>query len=102
MSSQSCTAVNTPDTLWSFCPNIDAAYALCVLFGLTLIAHIAQGILYRKAYTWVIVMSALWQTLVYAFRIVSIKNPASLGPYAAWFTLILVAPLWTNAFVYVS
>lgn len=47
-------------------------------------------------------MSALWQTIAYIFRIVSIKTPASLGDYAAWFVLILVSPLWTNAFVYVS
>ncbi|KAK3053003.1 hypothetical protein LTR09_006067 [Extremus antarcticus] len=45
-------------------------------------AHVAQGVYYKKVYTWVIAMSALWQTI------------------AAWFVLILVAPLWTNGFVY--
>ena len=45
-------------------------------------------------------MSALWQTLAYAFRITSIKQPNSDSWYSAWFVLILVAPLWTNAFVY--
>jgi hypothetical protein len=69
---------------------------------------------------------ALWQTIAYIFRVISIADPASLGDYAAWFVLILVfyptlnlgpwrpycpptltalawhqvAPLWTNAFVY--
>ncbi len=33
---------------------------------------------------------ALWQTVAYSFRIVSIANPTSLGDYAAWFVLILV------------
>jgi hypothetical protein len=100
MRSNQCAAVTAPDTLWSFCPNVGAAYAFAIFFGLTFIAHVAQGIYYRKAYTWVIAMSALWQLIAYIFRIVSINTPANLGNYAAWFVLILVAPLWTNAFVY--
>lgn len=46
-------------------------------------------------------MSALWQTLSYIFRTLSIQNPASYSDYAAWFVLILVAPLWTNAYAYI-
>lgn len=102
MASDLCDAVTTPNTLWAFCPSTGAAYAFCIFFGLTLIAHISQGIYYKKGYTWVIAMSALWQTIAYAFRIVSIETPANLGNYAAWFVLILVAPLWTNAFVYMA
>jgi hypothetical protein len=100
MADTQCPAITAPNTIWSFCPNAGAAYAFCIFFGLTLIAHIAQGVYHRKAYTWVISMSALWQTAAYAFRIISINSPASLGDYATWFVLILVAPLWTNAFVY--
>ena len=96
-----CPAVTSSDTLWGFCPNYGAAIAFCVFFATTFLVHVGQGICYRKAYTWVIAMSALWQTVAYAFRIMSIKTPANLGNYAAWFVLILVAPLWTNAFVYV-
>lgn len=102
MAAHQCNAVTAPDTLWSFCPNVGAAYAFAVFFGLTLVIHIAQGIHYRKAYTWVIAMSALWQLTTYISRIISIYTPADLGYYAAWFVLILIAPLWTNAFVYVS
>ncbi|KAH7142661.1 RTA-like protein [Dactylonectria estremocensis] len=39
-------------------------------------------------------------TLAYLFRILSIENPTSLGLYAGWFVLILIAPICTNAFVY--
>ncbi|KAL8806856.1 MAG: hypothetical protein Q9200_004893 [Gallowayella weberi] len=45
-------------------------------------------------------MSALWQAICYILRVLSIKNPASMGYYSGWFILILVSPLWTNAFVY--
>lgn len=101
-SAHECPGIATPGTLWGFCPNVGAASAFCIFFGLTFAVHVFQGIYYRKAYTWIISMSALWQTIAYAFRVVSIKTPASMGNYAAWFVLILVAPLWTNAFVYVS
>jgi hypothetical protein len=100
MATTQCAATAPSDTYWSFCPNVGAAYAFCVFFGLTMVAHMIQGVYHKKAYTWVIAMSALWQTVAYAFRIVSISTPTSLGNYAAWFVLILVAPLWTNAFVY--
>ncbi|UKZ78764.1 hypothetical protein TrVFT333_006509 [Trichoderma virens FT-333] len=45
-------------------------------------------------------MSGVWQVFTYIFRTVSIQQPDSFNYYAAWFVLILVAPLWTNAFVY--
>ena len=95
-----CPALAPSDTLWNFCPSVGAAYLFAILFGLITLTHIAQAILHRKGYCWVIAMSALWQTLAYAFRIASIKAPTSVAAYSVWFTLILVAPLWTNAFVY--
>ncbi|KAF8850075.1 hypothetical protein BDZ45DRAFT_809419 [Acephala macrosclerotiorum] len=87
-------------TQWNFCPNVGAAYFFTVLFALTTIGHIIQAILYKKAYCWVIIVSGLAQTICYIFRVISIKNPTNFGSYAAWFILILIAPLFTNAFVY--
>jgi hypothetical protein len=94
-----------------------AAILFTILFALTTIAHLLQALYYKKIYCWVIVGSALAQTINYICRIVSIKNPNDLGPYAAWFVIILVsqhkfhvmirvliplkiAPLFTNAFIY--
>ena len=88
---QSTTAVTTPNTLWDFCPSSAAAYLFTILFGLTMLVHLGQGIYHRKGYCWVITMGALWQTLTYIFRILSIQNPAALSEYAAWFVLILVS-----------
>ncbi|KAJ5923251.1 hypothetical protein N7454_008496 [Penicillium verhagenii] len=86
--------------MWNFCPSIGAAYLFIVLFGLTTVGHVVQAIMHRKLYCWVIAMSGTIQTITYIFRVLSILNPASYEEYAAWFVLILVAPLWTNAFVY--
>ncbi|CAK7270394.1 hypothetical protein SEPCBS119000_004069 [Sporothrix epigloea] len=95
-----CRALTTPDTMWTFCPNLGASIFFLVLFAGTTAAHVVQAAHYKKTYCWVIIMSSLWQLLTYIFRTISIQTPASFGDYAAWFVLILVAPLWTNAFAY--
>ncbi|KAF4634116.1 hypothetical protein G7Y89_g3990 [Cudoniella acicularis] len=95
-----CPDLDAPNTLWNFCPNVDAAYLFAILFASTTIAHFTQAIVHKKVYSWVIVVSGLAQTIAYIFRIISINNPSSLGPYAAWFVLILIAPVFTNAYVY--
>ncbi|CAK7208048.1 hypothetical protein SEUCBS139899_010882 [Sporothrix eucalyptigena] len=97
---ETCKALTTPDTMWSFCPNMGASIFFLVLFAFTTITHVYQAIHYKKSYSWVIIMSTLWQLLTYIFRSISIQVPANFGDYAAWFVLILVAPLWTNAFAY--
>lgn len=78
------------DTAWTFCPSIGAAYLFTIFFALTTCGHIAQASMYRKGYSWVIIVSALFQTINYIFRIVSIKNPNSTAPAVGWFVLILV------------
>jgi hypothetical protein len=45
-------------------------------------------------------MGGLWQLLAFVFRIISIDSPTNSSMYSIWFILILVAPLWINAFVY--
>ncbi|KAL8822856.1 MAG: hypothetical protein Q9191_006419 [Dirinaria sp. TL-2023a] len=95
-----CAATQGTDPLWNFCPNIGAAYFYAILFLLTTLGHIGQGILYRKPYSWVICTSGLLQFVAYVFRIISINHPDSVAMYGTWFVLILVAPLWTNAYVY--
>lgn len=90
-----CPAQTDPNTQWpagGLCPNSGAAYFFAVLFGLALTAHIVQSIIYRKGYSWVIAMGALWQTVCYVFRILSIKYVANETYYTVWFVLMLVGP----------
>lgn len=89
-----------PHSMWHFSPSLAASIAFLVLFFITTAAHLVQAVVYRKWYCWVIIMSGILQTGTYAFRTASIQYPDSYDLYAAWFVLILVAPLLTNAFVY--
>ena len=97
-----CPAKDDKNSNWNFCPSDGAAILYAILFGLTTAVHLAQAIKYRKGYSWVVIMGALWETACYAFRIVSIKQPTKTSWYTAWFCLILLAPLWINAYVYMA
>lgn len=95
-----CPDTTSPDALWSFCPNFGADIFFAVLFGIVSLVHIAQAIIYRKAYCIVIAIAALLQTGTYVVRGLSILHSTSDALYSVWFILILVSPLWINAFVY--
>lgn len=45
-------------------------------------------------------MGAIWETLSFVIRCISIENPTSQGAYDPSFILFLLAPLWINAFDY--
>lgn len=97
-----CAILNDPDHAeWpSFCPNMGASIFFTILFLACTVTHITQAVKYRKGYCWVIIMGAVWQTAAYALRSVSIKYYTNIGYYATWFLLILLSPLWINAYVY--
>ncbi|KAK5733506.1 hypothetical protein LTR17_009623 [Elasticomyces elasticus] len=59
-----------------------------------------QAILYRNGFWWVIIMAALWETIAYAFRALGSKNQQSSGIASVAQVLVLVAPIWVNAFAY--
>lgn len=88
-----CPARTDPNSVWpAFCPNSGAAYLFAILFSLTLTAHIIQSVIYRKGYSWVIAMAALWQTAAYIFRILSIEHVANEGYYSITSVLMMVRP----------
>jgi hypothetical protein len=96
----SCKQVDDPNSGWGFCPNVGVSYLYAIMFGILFITHFVQMIVYRKLYSLVIVFSAFLQTLVFVFRILSINKPDSELYYTLWFVIILVAPIFTNAYVY--
>ncbi|KAI1388042.1 RTA1 like protein-domain-containing protein [Hypoxylon trugodes] len=90
----------TCNALWDYYPSFPAALAFTILFGLLTLAHIYQGIAYRKKFCWVIVMASFWETMAYLFRTVSTRYQQSSGIYLVFQIFILLSPLWVNAFDY--
>ncbi|KIX10031.1 uncharacterized protein Z518_01112 [Rhinocladiella mackenziei CBS 650.93] len=85
---------------WVYCPSFGAAVLFAVLFGLSTILHIIQAVNFRKKFCWVIIMAGLWETAGFAVRSYSAKQFRGLGHFIPQQLLIILAPLWVNAFVY--
>ncbi|KAK2809823.1 hypothetical protein FQN50_003463 [Emmonsiellopsis sp. PD_5] len=91
---------NADDIGWLYCPSFAAAVLFTVLFGLTTIVHIVQWVNFRKKFCWVITMSSLWETAGFALRSLSAQKITGLWHFIPQQLLIILAPLWLNAFVY--
>ena len=92
--------LNDPQNQWPYCPSFAAAVLFAILYGILTSAHIVQAFHYRKRFCWVLIMGGLWETAAFIIRILSIQNQSSQGLYTPQFALILIAPLWINAFDY--
>lgn len=95
-----CYPQSNPDVIWDYCPSFAAAILWIVLFGLTTTVHLIQAFQHRKSFAWVLVMGGLWEVGGYVARTLSTMHQLSSGIYIAQFLLILLAPLWINAFIY--
>ena len=87
-------------SLWSYYPSFAAALVFALLFGMSNVIHILQAIRYRKRFCWVIIMAATWETVGFVLRTLSTRNQLSLGLFMPEELLILLAPLWVNAYDY--
>ncbi|KFZ10962.1 hypothetical protein V501_04960 [Pseudogymnoascus sp. VKM F-4519 (FW-2642)] len=95
-----CLDPRDPDAQWPYCPSYAGAITFTALFGAVTLAHYIQAFTYRKRFCWVVCMASTWETLGFAFRIMGARNPRASGWPVASQMLVLLAPLWINAFVY--
>jgi hypothetical protein len=72
-----------------------------ILFALTFSVHLYQAIIYRKRFCWVICMAAAWETVGFVLRAYSTVDQTSTSTATPAGLLVLLAPLWVNAFDYV-
>ncbi|KAJ7320867.1 RTA1 like protein-domain-containing protein, partial [Mycena albidolilacea] len=84
-----------------YCPSFPAAVIFSALFGLTTLGHLIQAIHYRKRFCWVIIMAGIWETSGLILRVFSVLNTTSPAFGIPSQLLILLSPLWINAFLYV-
>jgi hypothetical protein len=86
--------------IWFYYPSIAAAIVVSILFGISTVIHIVQARHYRMKFCWVIIMAGIWETTGFILRILAAKHQTSLGLYVPEELLILLAPIWINAFDY--
>ncbi|MCJ1306947.1 hypothetical protein MMC25_000591 [Agyrium rufum] len=95
--------IDDPAPLYDYAPDKTAAIIFFIVFGLTSLVHIGQAIKFKTGWLWPVIFGALWETVAYIFRILSItKDPTSKSYFIPMTLLLLLAPLWLNAFIYMT
>ncbi|KAH1361219.1 hypothetical protein KXW65_005122 [Aspergillus fumigatus] len=90
------------DAILLYVPSFGAAIFFTILFGLTTLCHAVQAFMFKKKYAWVVIMGASWELLAFVFRILQTRHQDNV-PYATAHTILyLLAPLWINAFIYMT
>lgn len=92
--------VITDNSSYLYCPSTAAAILFSTLFGLSTVIHLIQAIIYRKKFCWVIIMAGIWETAGFVIRIFSSRDVNSAAFGISSQLLILLSPLWINAFDY--
>ncbi|KAJ5222236.1 uncharacterized protein N7469_008476 [Penicillium citrinum] len=83
-------------------PSLVPAAIFFILFGLATVFHFIQAFIHRKLYAFVIVMGSGWEFIAMACRSMETRHQDS-SRYYVWFTVFfLVAPIWINAFLYMT
>lgn len=87
---------------WPYEPSYAAAVALSTLFGLTTLAHIVLAFLHRKPFCWVMIMGIAWELVAFIARALAALDQQSQAYAYISHLLFLLAPLWINAFIYMT
>ena len=86
---------------YNYNPSFVAALIFAILFGITTLTHIYQAFAYKKVrLCWVIIMGTAWEFSSFALRVVGTKKQQSVPIAFASQILVLLAPMWVNAFDY--
>ncbi|KAF4947932.1 hypothetical protein FSARC_13864 [Fusarium sarcochroum] len=85
---------------YGFYPKWGDNTALAIVFGLSTVSHLAQAIVLKQKFCWVIVMGAAWECICFVLRALGARDQQQ-SVYVTISTLLfLLAPIWINAFIY--
>ncbi|KAF5980302.1 phospholipid-translocating ATPase [Fusarium bulbicola] len=85
---------------YGFYPNWKDNTAFAVAFGLSTVAHVAQAIILKQKFCWVIVIGASWECICFIVRALGARDQQESAYVIVSTLLFLLAPIWINAFIY--
>ncbi|CVL08833.1 related to phospholipid-translocating ATPase [Fusarium proliferatum] len=85
---------------YGFYPNWEDNTAFAVAFGLSTVAHLAQAIILKQKFCWVIIMGASWECICFIARALGARDQQQAAYVTVSTLLFLLAPIWINAFIY--
>jgi RTA1 like protein len=84
-----------------YCANGAPALLFTILFTIVFSVHLYQCLHYKAKYCWVICMASAWEAVGFLLRTISTANQIETTTATPAGLLVLLAPLWVNAFDYV-
>ncbi|KXX74504.1 Protein RTA1 [Madurella mycetomatis] len=87
---------------YNYDPQFAPAVAVAVIFGVLTGIHLFEAVVFKKRYMWVLIMGILWETIAFIIHSLGARDQQQLGYAMAWNLLFLLAPLWINAFAYMT
>ncbi|KAM7196697.1 RTA1 like domain containing protein [Rhypophila sp. PSN 637] len=94
--------VSACNAYYNYDPQFAPSLAVAIIFGIITVIHIVEAFLYKKKYSWVIIMGSLWETIAFAIHCLGTKDQQVAAYSVAWTLLFLLAPLWINAYAYMT
>ncbi|KAL6884867.1 hypothetical protein HDV57DRAFT_526573 [Trichoderma longibrachiatum] len=94
--------VTACNSLYNAIPEFIPAVVVSALFGLLTLTHIIEAFVFKKGYAWVLIMAAAWETIAFIFHVLGAHDQQNVAYIIVWQVLFLLAPLWVNAFVYMT
>lgn len=111
--------IDACNSYYNYDPQFAPAVAVAVIFGMLTAIHIVQASWYKKVslphqvfyvfsdfayqrFCWVIIMGGLWETAAMVFRALGALDQQQIAYATVHAILFLLAPLWVNAFVYMT
>jgi hypothetical protein len=86
---------------YNYYPSFAAAVVFSVFFGITTFMHIYQAINYKKLrLCWPLIMGVAWEFAGFAIRTAGSKHQQTFAFAFVSTVLVLLAPMWVNAFLY--
>ncbi|KAJ7116634.1 hypothetical protein C8R44DRAFT_879994 [Mycena epipterygia] len=86
--------------LYKFYPSFAAAILFSILFGAVTALHISQAVKYKTTFCWLLIMACCWEFFSFVTHAASTKYQQNAGLALVTQILVLMAPLWINAFDY--
>ncbi|KAL7907583.1 RTA1 like domain-containing protein [Trichoderma velutinum] len=83
-------------------PQFVPALITAIIFGVLTLIHFIEAIVFRKLYAWVIIMGGAWETGAFVLHTFRAHDQQNIEFATVWQVLFLLAPLWINAFVYMT
>jgi hypothetical protein len=87
---------------WDYSPSFAAAIAFSTIFGILTVAHLVLAILFRTGFSWVMIMGASWEFVAFVTRALGAHDQQSQAYSFTASLLFLLAPLWVNAYAYMT